>query len=302
MGIAAQEHAPRVAALLADPEWRVRAAAPEALKAMGALKEYVPKIADLLDDKPVRLAAVEVLGSMGPAAKAYAPKIATLLEDFPTEDSHILPETLTAMGPLDITGIPYILSPIYDTKSRAGELRFLAHFLGGGEQDVESFIRWLGRPDQYPLSVSRDDGIKTLEVFAKAWEPSSSLPTLRADLEQQIARVANQVTWQVSDLPLLRRHTANLEATRSTHAASMRNVVASLESWLWIHEHVYIIIAVAAYIALFLVWLAFLWLRPLWLYRINEALKPYTDFALPALAGEHENPPSIRVPSGVLSL
>jgi len=51
---------------------------------------------------------------------------------------------------------------------------------------------------------------------------------------------------------------------------------------LWIHEHFYIVIAVVAYIALFLVWLAFLWLRPLWLYRINEALKPYTDLTLPA--------------------
>lgn len=278
MGAAAKEHTSKIALLLRDVEWRNRALAIQVLRAIGALdKELAPEIAALLDDKDVRFAAVEALGELGPAAKEYAPHVAALLKDVAEDDAYTI-EALKAMGPLDITTIPYILSPIYDTRSRAAELRFLAHFLGGGEQDAKTFIRWLGRPDRLPLTVLRDDGVRALEIFARAWEPSSSLRWLRYDLEQQIARVASHVRWQVEDLPLLRRHAANLEAVRSTHVASIRNVIASLESWLWIHEHRVIFIAVVAYIVVLpLVWFTFLGLRPLWLYRINEALKPETD-------------------------
>jgi hypothetical protein len=50
-------------------------------------------------------------------------------------------------------------------------------------------------------------------------------------------------------------------------------------------EHRYVSAAMAVYPILLLCCLALHGLRPLWLYRINEALKPYTDFALPAQLG-----------------
>jgi len=53
----------------------------------------------------------------------------------------------------------------------------------------------------------------------------------------------------------------------------------------WMDEHRYLSAGIAVYPTLLLCWLALHWLRPLWLYRINEALKPYTDFALPAQLG-----------------
>jgi hypothetical protein len=39
-----------------------------------------------------------------------------------------------------------------------------------------------------------------------------------------------------------------------------------------------------------LLWYTVLWLRPIWLYQINDALKPYTDFTLPEWLGGVKNP------------
>jgi len=50
-------------------------------------------------------------------------------------------------------------------------------------------------------------------------------------------------------------------------------------------EHPYWSAVIAGYLGLLLCWLIFSRIRPLWLYRINEALKPYTDFALPKELG-----------------
>ena len=80
-----------------------------------------------------------------------------------------------------------------------------------------------------------------------------------------------------------------------SQAQSVRRVVESLELiwwgnltkwlWQWIHEHPYWSAVIAGYLGLLLCWLIFYRIRPLWLYRINEALKPYTDFALPKELG-----------------
>jgi HEAT repeat protein len=79
------------------------------------------------------------------------------------------------------------------------------------------------------------------------------------------------------------------------HAATVSWVIEFLELlwwkdlreklWQWMDEHRYPSAGIAVYASLLLCWLALHWLRPLWLYRINEALKPYTDFALPAQLG-----------------
>jgi hypothetical protein len=55
--------------------------------------------------------------------------------------------------------------------------------------------------------------------------------------------------------------------------------------WQWVAHHPYLAGVLVAYPALLLCWLACYWLRPLWLYQINESLKPYTDYTTPASLG-----------------
>jgi hypothetical protein len=55
--------------------------------------------------------------------------------------------------------------------------------------------------------------------------------------------------------------------------------------WQWVGNYPLLSAIPMAYSTLLLCWLVCYWLRPLWLYRINEAIKPYTDFALPKELG-----------------
>jgi hypothetical protein len=192
-------------------------------------------------------------------------------------------EALKAMAPLDRQSLPYIVSPIYDDLSRRAELRFLAHLLSGGDEEVELLLRWLGRPDRYPEDpLSHGFGVKTLEVFAKVWPAGTALPGWRDELEKQIAKVASRVQWTPADLPLLRRHATNLENVRSTQVASVRNIIASIEGWQWIRARLPIFFGgIILYVALLL--LTF-WRRPLWLYKANNVLQSM-DFTLPAQIG-----------------
>ena len=97
-----------------------------------------------------------------------------------------------------------------------------------------------------------------------------------------------------------------------SQAQSVRRVVESLELiwwgnltkrlWPWIHEHPYPSAVIAVYLGLALCWMIFYGIRPLWLYRINEALKRNTDFALPACLGGIKVPLRLRSPCGVFPL
>ncbi|MFQ5794145.1 MAG: HEAT repeat domain-containing protein [Candidatus Bipolaricaulia bacterium] len=267
IGEAAKDQVPKIANLLNDPDASVRAAAVKALGTMGeAAKDQVPKIANLLNDPNgfVRATAAQALGIIGEIAKDQAPRIANLLNDvtitstFPMEpvfsdfrptdfrptfwgfgssvyDTTVI-DALTAMGPLDLKSILHILSPVYGNISRVGELRFLAHFLGGGKEGAEILIKWLGIPENYPDTIMHDDGVNNLKVFEKAWEASTSLPRLHDDLEKQIAIVASTVTWKRDDLPLLRRHASNLKSSGSIYAVPVQNTISSLERKRWFSD------------------------------------------------------------------
>jgi hypothetical protein len=267
MGPAAREHAPAVVALLRDPDSEVHGAAVRALGTMkSAAKEQIPAVAALLQDgdPSVREAAAGALGKMGAAAEEQIPALGVLLQDPDSSVRRVAASALGAlgpvareqapamvmllqepavrwnatkalegMGPLNINDIVKVLSPVYDDAQQAGTLRFLAHFVGGGDKEAEIAIQWLGRPERYPEKVTHADGITTLQVFEKIWAPTLPLPRLHEDLEKQIAVVAKQVNWGARDLPLLRSHAANLVDIGSVHVGAVQGVVNSLEREQW---------------------------------------------------------------------
>lgn len=142
-------------------------------------------------------------------------------------------EALINKGPLSIELILGVLSASYEDSSRIGEIRFLAHFLGGGNPDIEALTAWIGEPITRPttaISQNHDLAVKTLHVFEQAWPLSEPFPKLRRDLEAQIATVAQTGRWKTDDLALLKTHATNLATIGSTHAAAVRQVIASVEA------------------------------------------------------------------------
>lgn len=78
---------------LADPEVSVRMAGAESLARLGAAS--VPTLREALDDSGRRVIAIDVLGSLGPAAKDAVPALVRLLED---PDATIRGDAAFALG------------------------------------------------------------------------------------------------------------------------------------------------------------------------------------------------------------
>jgi hypothetical protein len=145
---------------------------------------------------------------------------------------------LEEIGELDVTLISPILNPLYDCRRNSSVAnlfsafsssfsppRFLAHFLGGGEPEIEILLKWIGEPENNrPKTISYDEAKKTLTVFDKAWESTAPFPKIRADLAKQMAVIIRQrrVAWQSDDLPQLRSHLKQLKAIQSLYADSVK--------------------------------------------------------------------------------
>ena len=61
-----------------------------------------------------------------------------------------------------------VLDAVQLYPSEVAELRFLAHFISSGSQEVETLMQWVGKPKSRPEKLTRDQGKKTMEVFDKA--------------------------------------------------------------------------------------------------------------------------------------
>jgi len=135
---------------------------------------------------------------------------------------------------LNLNNVVVILDSVYYAgQSEFAQWRFLTYFLGGGTDEVKTLLTWLGRPKAIPDKLTHDEGVETLEVFRKAWEPSQGLEQLRKDLAQQISEVAanKQILWKAQDINLLQTHYSNLKKINFTQANTLQSVINNLEYW-----------------------------------------------------------------------
>lgn len=124
-----------------------------------------------------------------------------------------------------------ILSPMYCACNIQKELRFLAHLTGGGKEDVEILLKWLGEPEKNkPQKLDHDLAIKTLKIFSEVWEASKAYKKLNEDLAQQIATVISMkdIRWTPEDLDILKAHETHLKDF--PQAQSVSNVISSIEA------------------------------------------------------------------------
>ncbi|KST66441.1 HEAT repeat domain-containing protein [Mastigocoleus testarum] len=230
----AKEFAPQIALLLKDSQFYVRNSAATALVQMKA-KEFAPQIALLLKDSKssVRNSAATALGEM--KAKEIAPQITLLLKD---SDSFVRDFAARALPKLEKQGLSVtvqILNAVHYYPSEINRLRFLAHFIGGGEQDVETLMKWIGKPKvkTTPNDLTVAQGRKIMKLFERSWKLCDSLPDLQRELARQIARVSKKVSWEAWDINLLQRHHKNLKDGRSHYADTVHSVINDLEFWKW---------------------------------------------------------------------
>ncbi|OKH52190.1 hypothetical protein NIES2130_32545 [Scytonema sp. HK-05] len=195
---------------------------------------FAPDVAKLLKDSDtsVRSAAASALGQM--KATNFAPDVAKLLKDSDWNVRYAAAEALPKLGQQNLSFIVQVLDAVLQSRpEEIAQPRFLAHFIGGGEQDVETLMQWVGRPKSRPEKLTLDKGRNIMTVFEKAWQDSKSTPDLRQELAAQIAEVAYKVSWEAQDISSLRDHYNNLKQAKSTHADAVHSVINNLEFRDW---------------------------------------------------------------------
>jgi HEAT repeat protein len=304
---------------LKDQEPIVRQGVAAALGGLGEkAAAAVPVLIEALKDQEpdVRQHAAIALGNIGPQAKAAVPALIEALKDSgqapdvrraaaialgEIHERRLSPPTnLSIVEVPDPATIPALIEALKDQDPTTRRNAIIALGLIGpqAEAAVPALIEALKgqAPDL------RTHSAYTLGAIGPQAE--AAVPALIEALKHEdrntahaVANALERIAISLQDAeatamigPLNAAHEALSDRGFDSQAQSVRRTVKFLEllwrrnltKWLWqgIDEHPYLSVGIAFYLALFLCWLIFYWVRPLWLYQLNEALKPFTDWTL----------------------
>ncbi|MGB6298706.1 MAG: HEAT repeat domain-containing protein [Rivularia sp. (in: cyanobacteria)] len=260
LGDAAKPYVKDILAILKDKKVDnfVRLDAVSALGKLGdAAKPYVEDILAIVKDEKVdldvRYGAVQVLGNLGDAAKPYFEDIFAIVKDEKVDSfvRHGAAQALGKIQKLNLNQVLLVLNNFYYYYQREGDLdkwRFRTYFLAGGTEEVKTLLQWLGHYDnkKIPTKLNHKEAKKTLQLFAKIWQPSQDL-RLRKDLADKIVRVTKLVSWQPQDIVLLQTHYNNLKNAKYSQADSIESVIIKLKGWRWFFNFRNIILIHAAF-------------------------------------------------------
>ena len=303
IGPEAESAIPSLIGLLNDSDSDVRSAAAEAIGCIGPESESaIPSLIELLkdSDKYVRSAAAAALGRIGPEAQSAVPSLIKLVKDsdtnvrlaaaealcqIGTEAKTAVPSIigvqkylnrwnrsgrfhgLIQLGPIDYTTIPLILNYIDADTANAGQYRFWAHFMAGGDSDAETLIAWLGRPRRYP-EKTHSNAVRLLEVFNKTWDAIQDNPAdiepnprpkrlaIQQEFAQRVAVVVKAVRWRQEDIPLLEHVAKKLRTGGYTQADTVTYAITTVKVWRWGYR---VIIVLTGHVA---VWVLLIFVYP----------------------------------------
>jgi len=165
--------------------------------------------------------------------KDLVDKLAQQLEDKDPVARSAAAEALPKLGKQGLPIVVYVLDAVQQNSYEMAQFRFLAHFIGGGEQDVETLMQWVGKPKSTPENLTLDQGRKIMQLFADTWKLSESTPELRQELAEQIAAVAKKVSWKPQDIPLLQTHYENLKKGRYNQADTVQSAITDVTRGQW---------------------------------------------------------------------
>jgi hypothetical protein len=165
-------------------------------------------------------------------AKEHAPKLVELLKDSHQDVRDAAAEALPKLGQQGLPVVVQILDAVQQNSYEIGELRFLAHFISGGEQEVETLMQWVGIPKSRPKKPTLAQGRNIMKLFDKTWKITESAPGLRKELADKIGEVADEVSWKPQDIVLLQTHYNNLKGKYNA-AYKVQSAINKIALWKW---------------------------------------------------------------------
>jgi HEAT repeat protein len=261
LGTDALAAVPALVTALHDPDEQVRLYATLALGNIGVgARVAEPDLIKALQDRSsyVRIYASYALRQIGVDVEVTIPALVKALSDPDPQVQANAANALGAMGSDGAIAIPELthlaelaipeLTKLLNVPEKYVEfaaVRALGN-IGGGFQDRERKLSW----------AQLDSAIET-------FTPALKLLEERHDL------------YAEAGIASIRRPLSALQAEKET-----RWLEKSI-AWLWEHK---LIMGIVAYTILMpLIAFAMLQIAPLWILKINNALKPYTDFAIPLI-------------------
>ncbi|MBD1939545.1 HEAT repeat domain-containing protein [Microcoleus sp. FACHB-68] len=280
MGIEAKAAVPDLVNALNDKDAYVRSSAASALDSIGTeAKAAVPGLINALKDENarVRANAASALGSIGTEAKAVVPDLVNALND---KDADVRGNAASALGKIGTeakAAVPDLVNALKDenayVRSRA------ASALGKIGTEAKAAV-----PDLVNALKDEND-----EVRGNA---ASALQSIALSLQEKANTLSpKELDKTISDLEAALKI---LEAPKAEFSAdNIRTFHLSLNALkaqrnanltYWIQQNPWRA-GILFYLLFFpSLWLTIFWLRPRWLLRINDALKPY-EFKLPETLG-----------------
>jgi HEAT repeat protein len=157
----------------------------------------------------VRAAAAQALGQLG--AKDAVPALVKVLSQNPPDFSvfvatdvfRVTALALGQLGPLDLGPATQVMEQAYGHDELVGEIRFLAHFFGGGRRETEIAIACLGgnAPKSCDMTnLTKAEAQERLHVLSAVWDAGGSCPRLRKDVADKVAMLAETSGWDPDDV------------------------------------------------------------------------------------------------------
>ncbi|MEG4839795.1 HEAT repeat domain-containing protein [Microcoleus sp. B9-D4] len=312
IGAEAKTVVPQLIPLLKDSDASVRFSAASALKKIGAeAKTVVPQLVPLLKDSDAKMrsSAAFVLGSIAAEAKTTVPQLIPLLQDSQADVRISVASALGDIGVEAKTAVPQLIPLLQDSQAdvRISATEALGNIGAEAKAAVPQLIPLL--KDSNPVVPSRAaSALGKIGAEAKA-----AVPQLIPLLQDSQADVRSSATYALESIALslqekaktltsaeLNQAVSNLESALKILAepkADSQTTIANLRAYLSIlkaeqNARLFNVITQNQWVAATIIyliffpslWFAILRLRPLWLLRINDALKPY-EFKLPETWG-----------------
>jgi HEAT repeat protein len=242
-----------------------------------AARTAAPTLIDLLkrDDAYLPWYAAQVLGAIGPDAQAAAPALTNMLRATNDQERLEAADALARIGrnQLGAVAIPTRMLDTVNSQDRARAAAVLGDFGLAAEPSVPALTKALNDENgdvrrSAAISLSR---IATALRDARRTEAIEPLQRAAAAMElspdRQVKAHAPIVADLTTALQEIRRHDLKWQLLRP------------------FREQPRIAFAIAGYLALALLWTCLLWLWPISLLKVSEALDPIPQVKLPAWLG-----------------